>query len=62
TPEVAALLSSDPSLEEQWQNATPLGRIGGVEELKGAAVLLASDASRFTTGTTLTIDGGFSLV
>ncbi|GAA6031240.1 hypothetical protein JCM8097_005562 [Rhodosporidiobolus ruineniae] len=62
TPEVEALLEGDPSLEGQWKNATPLGRVGGVEELKGAAVLLASDASRFTTGTTLTIDGGFSTV
>ncbi|GAA6004118.1 hypothetical protein JCM10207_002435 [Rhodosporidiobolus poonsookiae] len=62
TPEVAALLQHDPSLEDAWQNATPLGRIGAVDELKGAAVLFASDLSRYTTGTTLTIDGGFSLV
>uniref|UniRef100_A0A0K3CMU8 BY PROTMAP: gi/472585278/gb/EMS22832.1/ D-arabinitol dehydrogenase [Rhodosporidium toruloides NP11] gi/647399610/emb/CDR44508.1/ RHTO0S09e05182g1_1 [Rhodosporidium toruloides] n=1 Tax=Rhodotorula toruloides TaxID=5286 RepID=A0A0K3CMU8_RHOTO len=62
TPITAALLEADPSLARSWQDATPLGRVGGVEELKGAAVLFASDASRFTTGTTLTVDGGFSLV
>ncbi|GAA5928165.1 hypothetical protein JCM3775_002834 [Rhodotorula graminis] len=62
TPEVATLLERDPSLAKTWQQATPLGRVGGVEELKGAAVLFASDASRFTTGTTVVVDGGFSLV
>ncbi|KPV72403.1 uncharacterized protein RHOBADRAFT_18239 [Rhodotorula graminis WP1] len=49
TPEVATLLERDPSLAKTWQQATPLGRVGGVEELKGAAVLFASDASRFTS-------------
>ncbi|BGP26144.1 hypothetical protein JCM10295v2_005087 [Rhodotorula toruloides] len=49
TPVTAALLEADPSLARSWQDATPLGRLGGVEELKGAAVLFASDASRFTS-------------
>ncbi|GAA5838687.1 hypothetical protein JCM9279_003828 [Rhodotorula babjevae] len=62
TPEVVNMLERDPSLARTWQEATPLGRVGGVEELKGAAVLFASDASRFTTGTTVVVDGGFSLV
>jgi 2-deoxy-D-gluconate 3-dehydrogenase len=38
---------------------TPMKRIGTVEELKGAAVFLASDASQFITGETLAVDGGF---
>ncbi|GAA5822505.1 hypothetical protein JCM11251_006361 [Rhodosporidiobolus azoricus] len=62
TPEISSFLHSDPSLPEKWQNATPLGRVGGVEELKGAAVYLAGDSSRFTTGTTLVVDGGYSIV
>ena len=37
----------------------PLGRMGLAEEVAEAAVWLASDASSFTTGTTLTVDGGF---
>ncbi len=39
---------------------TPMGRYGEAEELVGAAVWLASDASRFVTGTIIPVDGGFS--
>ena len=38
---------------------TPMGRVGQVEELQGAAIFLASDASAFVTGQTLPVDGGF---
>lgn len=39
---------------------TPMGRYGAPEDLVGAAVWLASDASRFVTGIILPVDGGFS--
>jgi len=45
---------------EQVVRSTPMGRVGSVEELGGAAVFLASDASRFMIGTTLTVDGGWT--
>lgn len=38
---------------------TPMRRFGNLEELVGAAVFLASDASTFVTGQIVAVDGGF---
>ena len=38
---------------------TPMKRFGNVDELKGAAIFLASDSASFVTGHVLTVDGGF---
>ena len=38
---------------------TPMGRTGRVEELVGAAIFLASEASSFVTAETIAVDGGF---
>ncbi len=40
---------------------TPLGRLGGEEDLKGAVAFLASEASRHVTGQAIAIDGGFTV-
>jgi NAD(P)-dependent dehydrogenase (short-subunit alcohol dehydrogenase family) len=40
----------------------PLGRLGAVEDLMGAIVYLASDASALVTGSSLTVDGGWTAV
>ncbi len=44
-----------------WIGGSVLNRIGQPEELVGAAVYLASEASSYTTGAVITIDGGYSL-
>jgi NAD(P)-dependent dehydrogenase (short-subunit alcohol dehydrogenase family) len=51
-------LRDDPSTEEFVTTMIPMGRWGQAEEIVGAAIYLASDASSFVTGTTIVIDGG----
>jgi len=43
-----------------WESLTPLGRLGEPEELRGAVLFLASDASSYVTGHDLVIDGGYT--
>lgn len=45
-----------------WIEATPQKRMGKAEELCGAYLFLASDASTYATGTELVIDGGYTLI
>ncbi len=57
----SAALWSNPELKKSLERSTPQGRIANPEEVAGAAVYLASDASSFTTGSVLVVDGGFLL-
>jgi NAD(P)-dependent dehydrogenase (short-subunit alcohol dehydrogenase family) len=51
---------ADPKFEEIMIKArNPMRRWGEVDDFEGPAVFLASDASRFMTGTTIVVDGGF---
>jgi len=43
-------------------DGTPTRRLGGEEDLKGLAVLLASEASRHITGQAIAVDGGASVI
>jgi NAD(P)-dependent dehydrogenase (short-subunit alcohol dehydrogenase family) len=52
------LLDGTPRGEE-FLLRTPMGRFGKLDELKGAAVFLASEAASFVTGHLLVVDGGF---
>jgi NAD(P)-dependent dehydrogenase (short-subunit alcohol dehydrogenase family) len=53
-------LLNDPQAYQQFVANIPMGRWGELEELTGAIVFLASDASSFVTGTSLFIDGGWT--
>ena len=46
--------------EKYWYKGAVQNRIGRPDELAGAALFLASEASSFATGSVLTIDGGFT--
>ena len=48
-------------LQARVEAATPLHRIGGPEDLKGAVIFLACEASRHVTGQYIAVDGGVSI-
>ena len=50
----------DEAFKAQVLSKIKLGRIGQVEDLMGAIVFLASDASALMTGTSLIVDGGWT--
>jgi gluconate 5-dehydrogenase len=59
TPQVAMLLD-DPEFKANIVKRIPLGRVGGTDDLLGAAIFFCSDASAFVTGQILGIDGGLT--
>jgi gluconate 5-dehydrogenase len=53
-------LVEDEKFSAWLKGRTPMGRWGDVEELVGAAIFLASDASSFVNGHVLYVDGGIT--
>ncbi|MFN8709046.1 MAG: SDR family oxidoreductase, partial [Planctomyces sp.] len=51
-------MESDPSIKAKWLSGIPSGRLGTPNDIQGLAVLLASDASSWITGTLIPMDGG----
>lgn len=58
TPMVGNITQTDPNLEKRITRASPMRRLGTVEEVAEAIVWLSSPAASFVNGTTLAIDGG----
>jgi NAD(P)-dependent dehydrogenase (short-subunit alcohol dehydrogenase family) len=61
TPLTEPLFAAHDWLEPKWVESVPLGRIGEPEDLTGIFVYLASPASRWVTGRSFYIDGGWLL-
>lgn len=58
--EMNRALLDDPVKYQEFVKQIPMGRWGELEELEGAVVFLASDASSFVTGSALFVDGGWT--
>jgi NAD(P)-dependent dehydrogenase (short-subunit alcohol dehydrogenase family) len=58
----AAGMLEDPAGARYVRRYTPMGRPGHPNELDGALLFLASDASSYVTGQVLAVDGGWSIV
>lgn len=61
TPMTAAT-REDPARLTGFMARIPMGRVGQTEDLVGPLIFLASDMSRYVTGITLAVDGGFLAV
>jgi NAD(P)-dependent dehydrogenase (short-subunit alcohol dehydrogenase family) len=51
-------IKADPRVKKNFLRGLPIGRLGVSEDIKGLALLLASDASSFITGALIPLDGG----
>ena len=51
-------IDTDPRIKERFLSGIPRGRFGSPDDIRGLAVLLASDASSWITGAIIPMDGG----
>ncbi|UWQ96899.1 SDR family oxidoreductase [Rhodobacteraceae bacterium M385] len=59
--EQSARARTDPEFTARIEARTPMKRWGQPEDIAGVALFLASDAAQFMTGTTIPVDGGYSV-
>ena len=57
-PSIERRMVDDPQLRDRFMAGLPRGRMGEPDDIKGLAVLLASDASSWITGALIPMDGG----
>jgi len=57
-PGLERRMANDPALRGRFMGGLPIGRMGEPDDIKGLAVLLASDASSWITGALIPMDGG----
>jgi NAD(P)-dependent dehydrogenase (short-subunit alcohol dehydrogenase family) len=57
-PSLERRMADDPALRGRFMAGLPRGRMGEPDDIKGLAVLLASDASSWITGALIPMDGG----
>jgi NAD(P)-dependent dehydrogenase (short-subunit alcohol dehydrogenase family) len=57
----AGALFADEKLSKLWQSQIPLGRAALPEEMAGTVLYLASDASSYTNGACIVVDGGLTI-
>jgi NAD(P)-dependent dehydrogenase (short-subunit alcohol dehydrogenase family) len=57
-PSIERRMADDPQLRDRFMAGLPRGRMGEPDDIKGLAVLLASDASSWITGALIPMDGG----
>lgn len=54
------VVMNNPEVNKTFVDNIPLGRWGNPEEIRGAVIFMASDASSFMTGSSIVIDGGWT--
>ncbi|EMJ82347.1 3-oxoacyl-[acyl-carrier-protein] reductase family protein [Leptospira borgpetersenii serovar Hardjo-bovis str. Sponselee] len=58
--DMTEMIKEKPDVLEQMMNSIPMGRLGKPDDLVGAAIFFASDASAYVTGQTIVVDGGIT--
>ena len=62
SPMTAPIMAMMPDFKTDWEEKTPLGRVGVPEDVAPVVLFLCSDDARYITGTGIVVDGGTTAV